>query len=293
MARRNPLLDDPEGSFKRLRSQVESTKTVMSQLNEVARFLAGHGYARAHDPEGHETWAAASPGERPAKLQFFVWMNTSGDPTPFGDDIILQTGPSFKPALLLGAMVPKDPGIGVYIQSLVTKLRGDTRAAMARAESKGPRRQETFAEAKARKSEERREERPPTRSVPLRPGPKIASPTPRPATAAEKARSKAAGDAQGAASAARLEKLQRDTAAASAKARADADRAAERGRNDARVAEANRQAERDAARAQAEADRKLKDAEAAAAKLAEQEDDAGANKELGDLADILAKRFGL
>jgi chemotaxis protein histidine kinase CheA len=164
-------LSDPEAAFLRLKRTVEGTATVGAQLNEVARFLAGHGYAKSHDPVGRETWAASKPGERPAKLQFYVWLDT-----PFGDDLVLSTGPSFKPALALGSSIPKDPGVGIYVASILNGLKKDTTAAMQRAEARGPRRQETFTEAKERRAAESKPAAKPSRALAPKPAERPAKP---------------------------------------------------------------------------------------------------------------------
>jgi len=134
-------MQDPKSAFGRLDRTVRSIKTVTAQVNEVLRVLDSHGYRRS--PEIQEGWVTAKVGEHPVKMQFFVWLDT-----PYGDDVILATGPSVEPWIGLGASVPKTP-VGMYVTTLLAQAggkgsgSGGTRAKSERAEDSSRQRAKT------------------------------------------------------------------------------------------------------------------------------------------------------
>ena len=98
------------GIYKELAAAVAESKSEQSQVNGVARVLAALGYSKAADPEVHQTTVDRST------FRVYLWRNT-----PFGDHLVLATGPSFVPKLALASEVPAEPGVGFYIRALVTK----------------------------------------------------------------------------------------------------------------------------------------------------------------------------
>lgn len=122
---------DPTGVFARAKRVVESIKSPQGQIREVARILHSHRYAKSHEPLMQETWLAVKAGERPSKMMFYIWLDT-----PFGDDLILATGPSFEPKLALASQIPKEPGVGIYVNSLVASLKGTVVDGLKRAEQR-------------------------------------------------------------------------------------------------------------------------------------------------------------
>ena len=264
-------MQDPASAFKRLKRSVESTKTPAAQVNEIVRFLHAHSYAKAAAPEGAEVWAATKAGERPSKLMFFIWLDT-----PFGDDLVLMTGPSYTPRVVLGASIPSSPGVGVYVQGLVAKFKTGDVAQRKRVAA----RTEVVEEAASRGGGRGGGRAP--RPGPSRPGMAVAT------------EHVVAGQRRGESKRATAERehAQREAAATSQREQAAIERrsvaaAEKRARDEAAEAERAKRA------ADAEAADKLRKAEAAAAKIQEQEDDSGATEELGSLADILRKKLGL
>lgn len=98
--------------FKEVAAAVQNLKSPQSQLNAVARILHIKGYAasQALKPELHETSVDGS------KLLVYVWRDT-----PFGDDVVLATGPSFEAKLALGSDIRTEPGVGFYVQAVLSK----------------------------------------------------------------------------------------------------------------------------------------------------------------------------
>jgi hypothetical protein len=103
-------------TFETLAKMVYASDTERGQVNACARGLvrAGMSATKASKPEVHEVHVDRSA------LRIYVWRGT-----PFGEPVILATGPSFEPKLALASMVPAEPGVGVYVQAAV---RGDVKA---------------------------------------------------------------------------------------------------------------------------------------------------------------------
>lgn len=110
------------GIYKELSTAVAESKSEASQVNGVARVLAALGYKKAATPEVHQTNVERST------FRIYLWRDS-----PFGDHLILATGPSFTPKLALASEVPATAGVGFYIHALVAKdvkaLSGASRAA--------------------------------------------------------------------------------------------------------------------------------------------------------------------
>ncbi len=101
-------LEDPTRAFKRLSREVTSTRSEPAALNAVVRFLAVNGYPNAGVPEQYDTTYDKST------LRFYVWRDS-----PFGDDLVLATGPSFTSAVNLGSNIESKPGVGVFIKGIL------------------------------------------------------------------------------------------------------------------------------------------------------------------------------
>jgi hypothetical protein len=255
-----PLVpQDPDAAYKRLLRAVQGTRTVTAQLNLIARQLASYRYAKAFAPTGHEAGVVQKSGERPVKLQFFVWLDT-----PYGDDLILATGPSFKPLLALGRDIPADPGVGIYALSLLSRLKGDQTAGMHRAADRAGEASDAVERSERGGGRATRPEKPARVPKPaasrVAPEPERAKPPSRPPPRPVPTRSY---------------EVPRESVI-TGRQRAEARRAEE-------VARA----------AEAEAKRKAEVAERAAAKLAEESDNEAANKELASFAAALRKEMGL
>lgn len=149
---RHPALTDAKqarsnsgaGGFEALKREVAGTASEQGQVNAVARALASHGYAKAGHPEVSTTSVDRST------FRIYLWRDT-----PFGDHLVLSTGPSFEPALALASQIPAEPGVGFYVRALVDEhprtLAGASRAA-ARAMPKPTPAAEVAAEKTARKT---------------------------------------------------------------------------------------------------------------------------------------------
>lgn len=120
-------LGAPAEAFKRLKRGTETCKTVQAQLNSVVSFLAVYGHKNLN-PHLDEAWCAQGVGTRPGKLQIFIWTNTV-----FGDDLLLCTGPSYEPLLLLGADIPSHTEVGIYTLALVGQIKEAQLSGMVRA----------------------------------------------------------------------------------------------------------------------------------------------------------------
>lgn len=149
------------GIYKELSTAVAESKSEASQVNGVARVLAALGYKKAATPEVHQTNVERST------FRIYLWRDS-----PFGDHLILATGPSFTPKLALASEVPATAGVGFYIHALVAKdvkaLSGASRAAErgaasvsaseARASASDAASAKRRAEADARATKRHREE---------------------------------------------------------------------------------------------------------------------------------------
>lgn len=113
-SRRGPYGHNPaEGgasSLKALTATVMGHAGEQGQVNAVIRALASHGYAAADRPEVHSTTVDRST------YRIYLWRDT-----PYGDHLVLSTGPSFEPALALASQIPSEPGVGFYVKALVDK----------------------------------------------------------------------------------------------------------------------------------------------------------------------------
>jgi hypothetical protein len=120
-ARHNPA-EGGASSLKALTATVKGHAGEQGQVNAVIRALASHGYAAADRPEVHSTTVDR------ATYRIYLWRDT-----PYGDHLVLSTGPSFEPALALASQIPADPGVGFYVKALVDKsprtLAGASRVA--------------------------------------------------------------------------------------------------------------------------------------------------------------------
>lgn len=124
--------------YTELQGVVRDARTEPAQVNAVARVLAAMGVsdARAGKPEVHQTTV-----ER-ATFRIYVWRDS-----PFGDHLVLMTGPSFVPRLALAGEVPNTPGAGFYIHAALQKAR-DVRALEGASRAAGRVRARMSAEAK-------------------------------------------------------------------------------------------------------------------------------------------------
>lgn len=88
-----------------LREHVKDRKSESAQAALVAQVLGGMGYR--NKPEVHTL-----PLERGASMRIYLWTDT-----PFGDSLVLVTGPSVAPEVLLGKEIPTAPTArGFYIK---------------------------------------------------------------------------------------------------------------------------------------------------------------------------------
>lgn len=88
-----------------LRTHIKARKSESAQAALVAEVLAGLGYKAK--PEVH-----ALPLERGATARVYLWLDT-----PFKDALVLVTGPSVAPEVLLGKEIPAEPAErGFYIR---------------------------------------------------------------------------------------------------------------------------------------------------------------------------------
>lgn len=80
-----------------LREHVKDRKSESAQAALVAQVLGGMGYR--NKPEVHTL-----PLEHGASMRIYLWTDT-----PFGDSLVLVTGPSVAPEVLLGKEIPAAP----------------------------------------------------------------------------------------------------------------------------------------------------------------------------------------
>jgi len=115
---------NPNTVLTALKAEVAGKASEQSQVNSVVRALAAAGYAGAASPEVHTTAIDRST------YRIYLWRST-----PFGDHLVLATGPSFEPSLLLGSEIPTHTEPGFYVHaaitgnSMVKPLAGAARAA--------------------------------------------------------------------------------------------------------------------------------------------------------------------
>jgi len=115
---------NPNTVLNALKAEVASKASEQSQVNSVVRALAAAGYAHAATPEVHTTAIDRST------YRIYLWRST-----PFGDHLVLATGPSFEPSLLLGSEIPTNTEPGFYVHAAITQgsavkpLAGAARAA--------------------------------------------------------------------------------------------------------------------------------------------------------------------
>lgn len=128
-----------------LQREIATKASESAQINAVVAALAALGYAKAAHPEVSQTSVDRST------YRIYLWRDT-----PFDDHLILATGPSFEPSLLLGASIPKAPtGPGFYIHALIAEgkvksLSGADRAATRTARAAASAQASSAATAKAK-----------------------------------------------------------------------------------------------------------------------------------------------
>ena len=139
---------NPNTVLNALKAEVASKASEQSQVNSVVRALAAAGYAHAATPEVHTTAIDRST------YRIYLWRST-----PFGDHLVLATGPSFEPSLLLGAEIPTHTEPGFYVHAAITQgsavkpLAGAARAAARTTHAATAHIAEREAEAKAAEKE--------------------------------------------------------------------------------------------------------------------------------------------
>ena len=132
-------------AFHALQREVAGKASESAQINAVVATLAALGYAKAAHPEVSQTSVDRST------YRIYLWRDS-----PFDDHLILATGPSFEPTLLLGASIPKAPtGPGFYIHALIAEgtvksLAGADRAATRTARAAAQAQASSAATAKAK-----------------------------------------------------------------------------------------------------------------------------------------------
>ena len=132
-------------AFHALQREVAGKASESAQINAVVATLAALGYAKAAHPEVSQTSVDRST------YRIYLWRDS-----PFDDHLILATGPSFEPTLLLGASIPKAPtGPGFYIHALIAEgkvksLAGADRAATRTARAASQAQASSAATAKAK-----------------------------------------------------------------------------------------------------------------------------------------------
>jgi hypothetical protein len=135
---------NPNTVLTALKAEVASKASEQSQVNSVVRALAAAGYAHAATPEVHTTAIDRST------YRIYLWRST-----PFGDHLVLATGPSFEPSLLLGSEIPTNTEPGFYVHAAITQgsavkpLAGAARAAQRTTHAASAHVAEREAEAKA------------------------------------------------------------------------------------------------------------------------------------------------
>lgn len=137
-----------------LKAEVAGKASEQSQVNSVVRALAAAGYSKAATPEVHTTSIDRST------YRIYLWRET-----PFGDHLILATGPSFEPSLLLGKEIPTHTEPGFYVHAVIAQgevkpLAGAARAAARTmtAASEHVREKEAAAKAAEREAKAKQKE---------------------------------------------------------------------------------------------------------------------------------------
>lgn len=157
--------------FRSLQSEVAEKASEKAQVNAVVAALSAMGYRNAASPEVSQTSVDRST------YRIYLWRET-----PFGDHVVLATGPSFEPSLLLAKSIPASPNTpGFYVHALIAegdvkslsgakrtaerfsderaaaiKATADAKAAKAKAEAKAAK-EKAAMEEERRKEAERRE----------------------------------------------------------------------------------------------------------------------------------------
>ena len=152
--------------FRSLQAEVDEKASEKAQVNAVIAALSAMGYRKAASPEVSQTSVDRST------YRIYLWRET-----PFGDHVVLATGPSFEPSLLLASKIPAAPNTpGFYVHALIAdgdvkslsgakrtadrysderaaavKAKADAKTATAKAEAKA-------AKEKAAMEEERRKD---------------------------------------------------------------------------------------------------------------------------------------
>lgn len=98
-------------SLQSIKSAVNGASSEKAQVNAVVAELARSGVSKAAHPEVHSTTVDRST------FRIYLWRNIG----PGGDALVLATGPSFQPAVLLGSQIPADTGPGVYVKALIAE----------------------------------------------------------------------------------------------------------------------------------------------------------------------------
>jgi hypothetical protein len=157
--------------FRQLQSEVAEKASEKAQVNAVVAALSAMGHRNAASPEVSQTSVDRST------YRIYLWRET-----PFGDHVVLATGPSFEPSLLLAKSIPATPNTpGFYVHALIAegdvkplsgakrtaerfsedrtaaiKATADAKAAKAKAEAKAAK-EKAAMEEERRKDAERRE----------------------------------------------------------------------------------------------------------------------------------------
>jgi hypothetical protein len=116
------------GRFEALATRVEGLTGESAQVNAVVHTLAGMGHKNADKPDVYNASVDRST------YRVYVWRAT-----PFGDAVVLGTGPAFVAKLALGSQVPAEPGVGVFVQAALAEKIPPTLAGAHRAASRGER----------------------------------------------------------------------------------------------------------------------------------------------------------
>ena len=97
--------------FRQLQSEVAEKSSEKAQVNAVIAALSAMGYRGAASPEVSQTSVDRST------YRIYLWRET-----PFGDHVVLATGPSFEPSLLLASKIPAAPNTpGFYVHALIAE----------------------------------------------------------------------------------------------------------------------------------------------------------------------------
>lgn len=96
-------------SLQAIKSAVKAASSERAQINAVVASLARAGVKGAAHPEVHTTSVDRST------FRIYLWRNAID-----GETLVLATGPSFEPAVLLGSQIPHE-GPGIYVRSLIAE----------------------------------------------------------------------------------------------------------------------------------------------------------------------------